>query len=238
MSSMPKPEGYTGAHEVVGKSDQLVPTPVSAEERDPWSPEVRMKYGFVYPFLLYRVLPELSMDLITQCHVEQQVPKEVKYTTVSRPLFNFDAVGSDMNLPSNALLYVPKEDIETLVNFASSAVFFRGTTKGSVGSTWAVQVQKLCLTQGHSDPGIDVYAFCVQGPDSAHYWLPSDSSNIILATQHDVALGYHSQFSGNQFSMARRSRGDSKLPGLVDNFIEGGTIIPTLSEENDNGQEE
>lgn len=245
MSSMPKPEGHTGSHEVIGKSDQLVPTAASEDERDPWSPEVKAKYSFVYPFLLYRVWPELQLDVITQCHVEQKVPTQLKYTTLQRPLFNFDAVGADMNLPPNALLYIPKEETEALVNYARSVVFFRGAASSKanpLNTSWAIQVQRLCLTP-HAGAGaylgIDVYALCVQGHDCAYYWLPDQStSSIVLATQQDDILGYHSQFSASQFSMSRRDRGDGDLPSLVADFTTGETIIPKLSKEYNHGKEE
>lgn len=241
MSSMPKPEGHTGSHEVIGKSDQLVPEAVSTGEKDPWSPEVKARYSFVYPFLLYRCVPELHMDVVTQCHVEQKVPTQLKYTTVSRSLFNFDQVGSDLlGLPSNALLYIPKEETEALVNFARSVVFFRGNSKGNMDTTWSVQVQKLCLLPSigaKEDLGIDVYAFCVQGPDYAYYWQPDSvaSSAIFLA---DDLLGHHAHFVSYQFSVGYRRRGDNDLPSLVSSFTSGEKIIPTLSKENANGKEE
>ena len=241
MNSMPKPEGYIGSHEVIGKSDQLVPEAASKDEKDPWSPEVKARYSFVYPFLLYRCVPELHMDVITQCHVEQKVPTQMKYTTVPRPLFNFDPVGSDlMGLPSNALLYIPKEDTEALVNFARSVVFFRGSRNGKVNTTWAVQVQRLCLLPSVGAKeylGIDVLAFCVQGPDYAYFWEPDKpSSNLIL--HMDDMLGQHSRFASYQFSVGYRSRGDDDLPSLVDSFTSSEKIIPTLSKENDDGKEE
>lgn len=240
MSSMPTPEGHTGSHEVIGKSDHLVPTAAYKDEKDPWAPEVKAKYSFVYPFLLYRVVPELHMDVLTQCHVEQKLPTQLKYTTVPRPLFNFDPVGSGgMDLPSNALLYIPKEETEAMVNFARSVVFFRGTSKGQLDETWAVQVQKLCLLPSVGAKeylGIDVYAFCVQGPDFAYFWEPdTKSSNVILYL--DDLLGQHSRFASHQFSVGYRRRGDNDLPSLVDSFTSGEKIIPTLSKENNNGEE-
>lgn len=211
----PTPEGHTTSHSVT--KDVLTAEPADKEFLCPSSIATRATYSCVYPFLINRVLPELQLDVITQCYEEQKLPSELKFITFETPVFSWDREGMEMGLPMNTLLYVPNKDLEPLVNFARSMVFF-----GNDRPPLAVRVQHLKLydpTINLSRDTVDVYAFCIEDEHSAHYW--SCESDIILRSDNDLMGENYYTFPSYSFKYTTRKQGDTRIPNLVNAFTSG-----------------
>jgi len=213
--SRPTPEGHTSQHGVT--KDVLSAEPADKEFLCPASEATKATYSCVYPFLINRVLPELQLDVITQCYEEQKKPSELKFITFEKPVFSWDRQGMEMGLPMNTLLYVPKEDLEPLVNFARSMVFY-----GNNRPPLAVRAQHLSLydpTTNSSQDIVDVYAFCIEDEHTAHYW--GCESNILIPGDDELMGRYYLTRPSRSFKYVRRTQGDARIPNLVNTFTSG-----------------